>query len=123
MGLFDNLAGALGQGGGVGGAITDLLQNQEGGLGGLVGAFEKAGLGETAKSWVGKGENLPVSADQIRAALGSGPVAAIASKLGVDPDQAAGQIAAILPQVIDRLTPDGHAPAGGLGDLLGKLKL
>lgn len=121
MGLFDNLAGALGQSAGA--AIGDLLKEQD--LGGLIANFEKAGLGQVAGSWVSNGQNLPISAEQIHAVLGSGPVAQMAQKLGVDPDQAADQIARLLPQVIDRLTPDGQLPAGGggLGGLLGGLKL
>lgn len=122
MGLFDNLAGALGQSAGA--AIGDLLKQQD--LGGLIADFEKAGLGQVAGSWVSNGQNLPISAEQIHAVLGSGPVAQMAAKLGVDPDQAADQIAKLLPQVIDRLTPNGKLPAGGaggLGGLLGGLKL
>lgn len=124
MGLLDGLLGGGGEGSPMG-AITDLLGQQEGGLGGLLGAFEQGGLGEMARSWVGTGENLPVSADQIQTVLSSGVLADFASRLGIDPKQAAGTLAEVLPQVIDRLTPNGELPAGGLGgvaDLLGKLR-
>lgn len=121
MGIFDNIMGAVG-GEGPASAITDLLKNHQGGLGGLVEAFQANGLGDVAQSWIGKGENLPISAEQIQSVLGSGPIAEIASKLGIDPQQAANQLSSLLPQVIDRLTPGGETPAGGLGDLLGKLK-
>lgn len=117
MGLLDSLTG--GDGGDPMAAIGGLLQNHEGGLGGLLSAFEQAGLGGIAQSWVGTGANLPISADQIQNVLSSGMVAQFAEKLGVDPQQAAGQLASILPQVIDQLTPDGHAPSGGLGGVLG----
>jgi uncharacterized protein YidB (DUF937 family) len=123
MGLLDGLLGGGGDGSPVG-AITDLLGSQEGGLGGLLSAFEQGGLGEMAKSWVSSGENLPVSADQIQTVLSSGVLADFASRLGIDPKQAAGTLAEVLPQVIDQLTPGGKLPAGGLGgvaDLLGKL--
>lgn len=132
MGLLDSILGAAGGGGGAAGALGELLGAQEGGLGGLIGAFEKSGLGGAAASWVGKGENLPISAEQIETVLSSGMIADFAAKLGVDPKQAAGTLAQILPQVIDQLTPDGHAQGGalggglgglgGLGDLLGKLR-
>jgi len=123
MGLLDGLlgGGAEGAGGEAMSAIGGLLQNHEGGLGGLVGAFEQGGLGEVAKSWVGTGENLPISADQIQSVLGSGMVAQFAQKLGIDPQQAAAQLAQILPQVVDQLTPGGQVPAGGLGGMLGGL--
>ncbi len=128
MSILDNIVGAAtgGGGGGPAAAIGDLL-NTQGGLGGLVASFEKNGLGEIAQSWVSKGANLPISADQIQGVLGSGPLAAIASKLGVDPQQAATQVSALLPQLVDHLTPDGTLPAGGglggLTDLLGKFKV
>ncbi len=127
MGLLDGVLGGGQDGGGAISAIGELLRSQEGGVGGLVKSFEAGGLGELARSWVGKGENLPISAQQIEAVLSSGVVAQYAQKLGVDPHAAAGQIAQILPQVIDRLTPDGDVPSagglGGLGGLLGGLKL
>jgi len=125
MGLLDGLLGGAGGGSSIG-AITDLLGAQEGGLGGLIGAFEKSGLGGVASSWIGKGENLPISAEQIQTVLSSGMIAEFAAKLGVDPEVAAGTLAKVLPQVIDQLTPDGQLPqaGGGLGgivDILGKL--
>jgi len=127
MSILDNIVGAV-SGGGTSPAsgIGDLLNSQEGGLGGLISSFEKGGLGEIAQSWVGKGANLPISAEQIQSVLGSGPLAQVAEKLGIDPQQAATQVSAILPQLIDQLTPDGAIPAGGLGglgDLLGKFKV
>jgi len=128
MGLLDSILGGAsgGQGGDAVSAIGELLKGQEGGIGGLVKSFEAGGLGDLAKSWVGTGENLPISAEQIEGVLSSGVVANLAQKLGVDPQVAAGQLAQLLPQVIDRLTPNGEASSGGLdmlGGLLGKLKL
>ncbi|HEY9236889.1 MULTISPECIES: YidB family protein [Phenylobacterium] len=121
MGLLDGILGGGAEGGSPIGAITDLLGAQEGGLGGLLGTFEKSGLGGLAASWVGKGENLPISAEQIQSVLSSGMLADFAAKLGVDPQVAAGTLAKVLPQVIDQLTPDGQLPAGGAGGGLGGL--
>jgi uncharacterized protein YidB (DUF937 family) len=122
MGILDNLLGAVG---GTGGdpmsAITGLLNGHEGGVGGLVQAFERGGLGEIAQSWVSTGGNLPVSADQIQAVLGSGVVAQFAEKLGIDPQAAAGHLAQLLPQVVDHLTPNGQVQSGALGALEGLL--
>lgn len=133
MGLLDELKdGALG--GDAGGAATgqagaldsiiDMVGNFEGGLPGLVGKFQGGGLGDLVGSWVGKGQNLPITAEQIQAVLGSGPVASLAAKLGIDPRQAATSLAAILPQVIDRMTPSGTVEPGAsaVTDLLGSLK-
>ena len=121
MGILDNLLG--GAGGGAASAITDLIGSHQGGLGGLVQAFEKGGLGDAAQSWVGKGANLPISAAQIESVLGTGAIGDLAKKLGLDPHAAAGQISEFLPQIIDQLTPNGSVENGGLGGLLGKLKL
>lgn len=131
MGLLDSvlgsvLSGAQQQPGGLAGALGGLLANdgEHGGLAGLVQKFNQAGLGEVVSSWIGHGENLPISADQLQNVLGRGPLADIASKLGIDPSQAAGQLSQMLPGLVDQLTPHGQLPAGGLGnagDLLGAL--
>ena len=81
-------------------------------------------MGDQVKSWIGNGQNLPISAEQITQILGSDTVRTMAAKLGIDPDQAAQQLSAMLPGLIDKLTPHGEAPAGGLGnsnDLMGML--
>ena len=125
MGLLDSVIGALGQGDGAGGqldlmnVVAGLLHNDApgGGLGGLVSKFEQAGLGNVISSWIGSGQNLPISADQLHNVLGSDTIAQIAGQLGLGHGDAAGQLAQMLPQVIDKLTPNGQAPSGGLGDL------
>ncbi|MDR3451292.1 MAG: YidB family protein [Rhodoferax sp.] len=150
MGLLDSVIGALsggqqaqgaqgGAGGGLGGligmvtsnpqllqAVTGMLGNdgEHGGLGGLVSKFEQAGLGNVVGSWIGNGQNQPVTGDQLTQVLGSGAISNIAAKLGVSPDEAAGQLSNILPGLVNHLTPNGQAPAGGLGntgDLMGML--
>ena len=145
MGLFDSVLGAVtGQssqasGSGLSGLlgmvasnpqllqeVTGLLGNDgsHGGLGGLMDKFQQAGLGHLMTSWIGSGQNLPVSADQVNQVLGSDAVAGMAAKLGIDPQQAASQLSQLLPGLIDHLTPQGQAPQNGLGnagDLLGML--
>jgi len=123
MGLLDGLVGqALGQvtggqtggGGSMLGMVTALIQGQ-GGLGGLLQKFEQSGLGEQAKSWVGTSANLPVNADQISAALGSGALGELASKFGISPDQVSGALANVLPKAVDHLTPNGQVAQNGAG--------
>ncbi len=121
MGLLDSVVGALagGQGGGNNGlvdVVMQLINNQPGGLGGLVQSFQQGGLAEVVNSWVSTGQNLPVSAEQLQAVLGGGQLQNIAAQLGVLPEQASGSLAELLPQVVDKLTPDGQLPQGG--DLL-----
>ncbi|OYY50315.1 MAG: hypothetical protein B7Y48_02975 [Methylophilales bacterium 28-44-11] len=129
MGLFDGLAGTmlekvLGEKGTMAQAAIDML-NQNGGLSGILEKFKDGGLAEQAASWVGKGENLPVSADQIADVLGSGPLAEMAVKFGLDPNTVSAQIAEHLPVLIDKLTPNGEVPAESgnlLSTVLGMLK-
>ncbi len=119
MGLLDQIAGGLlGQGAqqdGLLGSVSQLI-NQQGGLSGLVEKFQQGGLGDVVASWVGTGANQPISADQLQQVLGSGPLADIAGKLGVSPDEVGGHLAQLLPQVVDKLTPNGSIEQGGLLD-------
>jgi uncharacterized protein YidB (DUF937 family) len=84
--------------------------DSHGGLEGLVGKLREAGLGEQVDSWISMGRNLPVSAQDIAGALGNGPLAEMARKLGIDPHEAAGHLADLIPKAIDHLTPDGTLP-------------
>ena len=91
--------------------ILQMIQNQPGGLQGLVQSFHDKGLGEIASSWVSTGQNLPISADQLHQVLGSDQVKELAAKAGISPDMAGGAIAQLLPGLVDRLTPNGQIPA------------
>lgn len=121
MGLFDQvLGGALNSLGGSSGGnnlqdvVLQLLNSpQIGGVEGLVRAFQNGGLGDIVNSWVGTGQNLPVSAEQLQATLGSEQIGALASQLGLSQEQAGGQLAELLPRVVDLLTPNGQVPQGG----------
>lgn len=134
MGLLDQVLGAAGamssqstDGANPLGGILNALNSQEGGLSGLVQAFESGGLGDVVKSWISTGQNLPVSAEQIQSVLGNEQVRQFASSMGIDPDQAASQLAQYLPQVVDQLSPNGSLPEGndlmaqGVDLLKGKL--
>ena len=91
-------------------AVLQLIQNHPGGIGGLVQAFHSNGLGGIVNSWIGTGENQAVTPDQIQQVLGSGPVQALAQKLGVSPEQASSTLSQLLPTVMDKLTPNGAVP-------------
>jgi uncharacterized protein YidB (DUF937 family) len=132
MGLLQTLLGMLGKGGGGGmvGALQGLLGggSSVGGLSGLLGKLDAEGLGDIGQSWVSKGANLPISSEQLTKLLGNEQVAAIAKKLGVSPEGAASQLSKLLPDAVDKLTPDGTVPdsadlsqrLGGLGKALGR---
>jgi uncharacterized protein YidB (DUF937 family) len=93
MGLFDSVVSAVSshvqQQGGMANVLSDLLANngELGGLGGLVARFNQAGLGDVVSSWIGSGENQPISADQLSGVLGSDVLGKAASQLGLDSSQ------------------------------------
>lgn len=116
MSLFDKIisaANSLGQQSGEGGpALTDGLVNllKKDGLSGMLDQFKTKGLGEIAASWVGKGPNAVISTDQIRAALGNERLKELAMRAGVSEENAAQFLQQTLPNLIDRLSPDGALP-------------
>ncbi|GGZ28531.1 YidB family protein [Asticcacaulis endophyticus] len=118
MDILNGVLGALG-GGDKGGlnleALPGLVGN--GGLNDIVGQLSQGGLQDVVQSWLGNGANLPISAEQIQAVLGSDQLAQIAQTIGVNP----AQIADVLPGLIDKLSPNGQISAGGLGDIVGQL--
>jgi uncharacterized protein YidB (DUF937 family) len=112
------LGGLDGLGGGLAGALGGLLANngEVGGIGGLVSRFEQAGMGDVIGSWIGTGENQPVSGGQLQDALGSDVISGLAQKLGINAATLLPMLATLLPMLVDRLTPKGQVPAGGLGN-------
>ena len=132
MGLLDSILGAVsGKTEGSGGAaqligVLGGLLAQSGGLQGLANKFAQSGQGNAFQSWVGMGENEPVSSGQIQNALGSEQVKALAAKMGIDPAQASNFLAEYLPKIVDKLTPAGKIDPGadhqeGLAALLPSL--
>ena len=91
------------------GHVMDLI-NQHGGIAGLAQTFRDRGFGSAITSWISTGQNLPISGDQLQSVLGSSKVQELAGKAGVTPDVLQTGLAALLPQVIDKLTPDGQLP-------------
>ena len=127
MGLMDMVGGLLGQGGQeqggnpLLGAVMGLIQNHPGGLQGLLGQLQEKGLGDQVASWIGTGANQPISAEHVQAALGSDQLQQVAGQMGLSQGEAASGLASMLPQVIDKLSPQGSLPEGGLAmDLLKK---
>ncbi len=101
-------------------ASTSLLSNNSnlGGLAGLVQAFQKNGLCEIVNSWVSTGQNMLASPQQIEQGLGSDVLRQLASKAGLSPQDASSQLSKLLPNLIDKLTPNGKIEADPLEQLL-----
>ncbi len=108
MGMFDGLLGGV-----VGGAMVSVVNGlieQHGGLQGLVTDFEKNGFGPTVRSWVGTGANQPISPDDIQKALGPDTLQKLSAKTGMSAEDLAQKLSQVLPQAVDRLTPNGTIP-------------
>ncbi|MBV8909912.1 MAG: DUF937 domain-containing protein [Gammaproteobacteria bacterium] len=109
MGLLDGVLGGV-----VGAEMTSVVNGlieKHGGVQGIVSQLETQGLDAVAKSWVSNGPNQPISADQIHQAFGSDTIRALAAKVGLSPQELAGKLSTLLPQVVDKLTPNGQLPA------------
>jgi uncharacterized protein YidB (DUF937 family) len=90
--------------------VVGMLVNNSGGLSGLVDKFNQSGLGDIAASWIGKGENKPVSAAQLVEALGEDKVAELAEQAGIPADKGAEVLSQVLPSIVDKMTPEGEIP-------------
>jgi uncharacterized protein YidB (DUF937 family) len=108
MGIFDQLKGPIIK------EVMNLVQNQEGGFMGMVNKLKDSGLGDQLESWIGLGENKTIDANQATSALGSNFIQSIAAKLGVSHDEAAKGVAEALPQMVDKLTPNGKIEEGDI---------
>lgn len=132
MGLLDSVLGSvLGggqaqapQGGGAGALIqivAGMLANNPGagggGLGGMVEQFQRGGLGDVMNSWIGTGQNQPISPDQLGNVLGGDLLGQLTQRTGMDQGDLLGQLSQLLPQMVDQATPEGRIPDGGLGDI------
>ena len=134
MGFFDEAGGLLkhvfsgqdNQSGMLESIMGILKSSESGGAEGLLNTFSENGLGDLMSSWIGKGENLPISPEQIQQVLGSDQVQQIAEKLGISTDEASSGLAEMLPKIVDKLTPEGSLPTQdllhqGLGMIAEKL--
>jgi uncharacterized protein YidB (DUF937 family) len=103
------------------GAAMNLL-NQHGGVAGVAQMFEQHGLGNLMQSWVSNGPNPSVTPAQVSQVFGAGKIAEVAQSLGITPQAAAATLAATLPTIIDKLTPNGSTENTLLQQGLGFLK-
>jgi uncharacterized protein YidB (DUF937 family) len=119
MGILDSLENspalksALGQ---LGSAVLPVVLSEvlgngnQGGLSAIVAKLEQAGLGDQVKSWIGNGQNLPITADQLRQVLGSDTVKQLAARFNIPVDQISEILAQQLPTAVDHASPDGKLP-------------
>ncbi len=104
------LGGNRGNMGGMGGTGGTGGTGGMGGLGGLLEQFQRMGYADQANSWVGTGSNLPISPEIIAQVFGRDGLSQIASQAGLTESEASVGLSQILPDVVDRLTPQGQMP-------------
>jgi uncharacterized protein YidB (DUF937 family) len=110
MGLLDGVLGGV-VGAGMVSVVNGIIE-KHGGVQGIVNEFEKNGLGATVRSWVGTGPNDPISPADVHRVLGSDLLQQLSAKSGLPVQDLAEKLAQVLPQAVDRLTPDGTIPKG-----------
>jgi len=108
MGMLDGLLGGI-VGAGMVSVVNGILE-KHGGLQGVVSEFERNGFGPTVKSWVGTGPNQPISADEVHRALGPELLQQLSAKSGLSVQELAQKLSEVLPQAVDKMTPDGTIP-------------
>jgi uncharacterized protein YidB (DUF937 family) len=121
MGLMDEVLAMAGSTGAqqsehasaVSAILSYVNSPQVGGVAGLQQMFQQGGLGHVLSSWVGNGQNLPISADQLQSVLHSGALQEAAQKAGMDPEKLTGMMSTLLPHLLDKLTPNGQVPEAG----------
>jgi len=92
-------------------AMALQMLQQNGGIEGVLAKCQQAGLGQQAQSWIGTGQNMPISADALSNIFGQGQLGKMAQQFGLPTGDAAGGLAHTLPTVIDQMTPNGQIPA------------
>jgi uncharacterized protein YidB (DUF937 family) len=124
MGLLDDAMGMLGGGKGGGssqimGALGGLVASA-GGMEGIMSKLEASGMGDKLQSWIGTGQNQEMSAAEVEQALGKEEIQKAAAEAGVSEQEAADGLAGLLPQMIDKISPDGKLPdMGQLDEMMG----
>jgi uncharacterized protein YidB (DUF937 family) len=107
---------AAGAGGGIGDVLGQVLgggtrsMGAGSGLGGLLEQLQRSGFGEQADSWVGRGANKPISPDAMSQIFGQDGLEQISRQAGISQDEASRGLSQLLPEVVDRVTPDGEVP-------------
>lgn len=109
MGLMDGILGGA-VGAGMASVVHNLIE-KHGGLQGIVAQFEQQGLGATIKSWIGTGPNQPIAPAQVQQALGADAIKDLNAKTGISTTDLLAKLSAILPEAIDKMTPNGTIPA------------
>ena len=108
MGMFDGIIGGIVGAGMV--SVVNGIIDKHGGLQGVVNQFEQNGFGSTVQSWVSTGPNHPISPDAVQQTLGPELLQQLAARSGLSVQELTQKLAQVLPQAVDKMTPDGTIP-------------
>jgi uncharacterized protein YidB (DUF937 family) len=108
MGLFDGMLGGI-VGAGMVTVVNGILE-RHGGVQGVVNEFERNGLGQTVRSWVGTGPNDPITSSDIQRVIGPDVLQKLSEKSGLSQQDLAERLSQVLPHAVDHLTPNGVIP-------------
>ncbi len=97
-------------------ALSRISDPATGGLLGLVNTLRQLGLDDVVSSWISTGENKPISSEQVQNALGERQINQMAQNMGISHQEVSTGLAGLLPQLIDKLTPDGKLPESSVLD-------
>jgi uncharacterized protein YidB (DUF937 family) len=106
--MFDGVLGGL-VGAGMVSVVSGILE-KHGGLPGVIGEFERNGLGGTVQSWVGTGPNQSISPEEVHRTLGPDLLQQLSAKSGLSVQELTQKLTQVLPQAVDGLTPHGTLP-------------
>jgi uncharacterized protein YidB (DUF937 family) len=104
-GPFGDPAGSLG---GLGGLLGGLAG--AGGLGALIEQFQRSGYNDRVNSWVGRGQNQPISPDELAKALGPDAIDELKQQTGMSRNEMLSELSHLLPEAVDQVTPEGRLP-------------
>jgi uncharacterized protein YidB (DUF937 family) len=130
MGVLDQITSKLGGQDGQEGGLASIQNffSSNGGLQGLTEKLSNSGMGKQVQSWIGPGENEPISGQQVQEAVDPNELHAMAQNAGLSDEEASEQLAQAMPQMVNEATPQGQIPqqdpfAKGLDSIKRMLKI
>lgn len=105
--------------------LSTIFDERTGGIAGLLARFRQHGLGDLSGSWLGSDQPAPIEPQQLDNVLGADTISGIADHLGIARGTALAAAAAMLPELIGLLTPNGQLPSaipGAVASHLGNFR-
>jgi uncharacterized protein YidB (DUF937 family) len=115
MSFMDNVLAKIGGQEGQEGGLSSItrLFSENGGLQGIMAKLTSNGQGQQVQSWVGNGQNQPISGTDVKQALDDDSLRQLARQAGTTPDKVSDEVAQALPHLVNEATPQGQVPPQG----------